>query len=85
MLRPEDKICDIIEYEKKKARTISVVGAGGKTTLIYRLAEELKEKGFRVLITTTTKMYVPEKRFIPWSCDIDAEAEHFATERFWMP
>ena len=60
MLRPEDKLCDIIEYEKKKARTISVVGAGGKTTLIYRLAEELKEKGLRVLITTTTKMYVPE-------------------------
>lgn len=84
MLRPEDKICDIIEYEKKKARTISVVGAGGKTTLIYRLAEELKEKGFRVLITTTTKMYVLEKRFIPWSCEIDAEAEHFAIERFWM-
>ena len=74
MLRPEDKLCDIIEYEKKKARTISVVGAGGKTTLIYRLAEELKEKGLRVLITTTTKMYVPEKRFIPWSCDIGAEA-----------
>lgn len=75
ILRPEDKVCEIIEYEKKRPRIISVVGAGGKTTLIYRLAEELKIKGLRVLITTTTKMYVPKRRFISWESGIDEEED----------
>lgn len=75
ILRPEDKVCEIIEYEKKNPGVISVVGAGGKTTLIFRLAEELKEKGLRVLITTTTKMYVPKRRFISWELDIDEEGD----------
>lgn len=75
ILRPEDKVCEIIEYEKKRPRIISVVGAGGKTTLIYRLAEELKRKGLRVLITTTTKMYVPKRRFISWESGIDEEED----------
>lgn len=75
ILRPEDKVCEIIEYEKKRPRIISVVGAGGKTTLIYRLAEELKRKGLRVLITTTTKMYVPKRRFISWDSGIGEEGD----------
>lgn len=75
ILRPEDKVCEILEYEKKRPRIISVVGAGGKTTLIYRLAEELKRKGLRVLITTTTKMYVPKRRFISWESGIGEEGD----------
>ena len=35
---------------------ITVVGAGGKTTLIETLAEELKLKGEHVLVVTTTHM-----------------------------
>lgn len=37
-------------------RLIAVVGAGGKTTLIYQLARELQEQGLRVAVTTTTHM-----------------------------
>jgi probable selenium-dependent hydroxylase accessory protein YqeC len=33
-----------------------VVGAGGKTTLVYRLAAEARSEGWRVLVTTTTHM-----------------------------
>lgn len=33
-----------------------VVGSGGKTTLIHKLAKKYKEQGKRVLITTTTHM-----------------------------
>jgi probable selenium-dependent hydroxylase accessory protein YqeC len=35
---------------------VSVVGAGGKTTLVYRLAAEARSAGLRVLVTTTTHM-----------------------------
>src|SRR3954465_1226074 len=35
---------------------VSVVGAGGKTTLVYRLAHEGHAEGRRVLVTTTTHM-----------------------------
>jgi probable selenium-dependent hydroxylase accessory protein YqeC len=38
---------------------VSLVGAGGKTTLMFRLARELTEAGERVLITTTTKIRKP--------------------------
>jgi molybdenum cofactor cytidylyltransferase len=34
----------------------AVVGAGGKTTLVYRLAAEARSRGLRVLVTTTTHM-----------------------------
>jgi probable selenium-dependent hydroxylase accessory protein YqeC len=33
-----------------------VVGAGGKTTLVYALAAEARSNGWRVLVTTTTHM-----------------------------
>lgn len=34
----------------------AVVGSGGKTTLIHRLAEQYRAQGRRVLVTTTTRM-----------------------------
>lgn len=37
---------------------VSIVGAGGKTTLMFSLARMLARSG-RVLVTTTTKIYVP--------------------------
>lgn len=43
------------------AQVISLVGGGGKTTLLYRLAEEFSKRGQTTLATTTTKMYLPEK------------------------
>ncbi len=45
----------------KKRGVVSIVGAGGKTTLMYRLARELSEAGERVLTTTTTKIFKPTK------------------------
>jgi probable selenium-dependent hydroxylase accessory protein YqeC len=35
---------------------VAVVGAGGKTTLVYRLAAEARTAGLSVLVTTTTHM-----------------------------
>lgn len=40
---------------------LSFVGAGGKTSLIRRMAWEAMGKGMRVLVTTTTHMACPER------------------------
>lgn len=38
---------------------LSVVGAGGKTTSVFKIAKEQEEMGKRVLVTTTTHMEIP--------------------------
>jgi probable selenium-dependent hydroxylase accessory protein YqeC len=38
---------------------ISLVGAGGKTRLMFRLAQELSAEGATVLTTTTTRIFMP--------------------------
>ena len=38
--------------------TIAVVGSGGKTTLVKRLARQYREAGKRVFVTTTTHMFI---------------------------
>ncbi|AYO31817.1 putative selenium-dependent hydroxylase accessory protein YqeC [Biomaibacter acetigenes] len=51
---------DIVEAcELKDREMIAVVGAGGKTALIFRLARELSRAGNKVLISTTTRMFKP--------------------------
>jgi probable selenium-dependent hydroxylase accessory protein YqeC len=40
---------------------ISIVGAGGKTTTMYTLASELAQHGKRVITTTTTNIFFPQK------------------------
>ncbi|MGL6106641.1 selenium cofactor biosynthesis protein YqeC [Romboutsia sp.] len=46
--------------EKNKNEIITVVGAGGKTSIINYLADYYRNE-LRVLLTTTTKIYVPQK------------------------
>ncbi len=43
----------------REKEVISLVGAGGKTTLMFRLARELFLSGKRVVTTTTTKILEP--------------------------
>lgn len=47
--------------ELKKKGIISIIGAGGKTTLMFKLAKELESSplNLRVLTTTTTKIFMP--------------------------
>lgn len=45
----------------QKGEMLSLIGAGGKTTTLYRLAWELWEQGDKVLVTTTTKIFKPAK------------------------
>ena len=48
-------ISEALSLEKRAF--ISLVGAGGKSTLFNRLAEELVHKNKRIILTTTTKMF----------------------------
>jgi molybdenum cofactor cytidylyltransferase len=40
----------------QKSEVVAFVGAGGKTTAMFRLADELVEQGWRVITTTTTRL-----------------------------
>src|SRR5919106_4201419 len=40
----------------RRGDVVTVAGAGGKTTLVYRLASDARRNGLRVLVTTTTHM-----------------------------
>ena len=59
--RGEQKtITDALQLMLPEHAVISVVGAGGKTSLIFAWARELAAAGKSVVITTTTHMYRPE-------------------------
>ncbi|MGB3210748.1 MAG: selenium cofactor biosynthesis protein YqeC [Desulforhopalus sp.] len=44
----------------RQGDVVCFAGAGGKTSLMFRLAGEAREQGLKVLVTTTTKIFVPD-------------------------
>ncbi|QUH31684.1 selenium cofactor biosynthesis protein YqeC [Vallitalea guaymasensis] len=52
-------LLNALELDVQGNNIISIVGAGGKTTTMYRLGNELKELDRKVLLTTTTAIYYP--------------------------
>jgi probable selenium-dependent hydroxylase accessory protein YqeC len=52
-----DSLAEALGIEAREV--ISLVGAGGKTTLMFRLAKELSLAGKKVVTTTTTKILEP--------------------------
>jgi len=48
-------------FNINKDDIISIVGSGGKTTLLFQLAEELREQ-YNILATTSTKMFIPSTK-----------------------
>lgn len=44
----------------EKGHVVSLVGGGGKTTLLYAMASHCAQKGWRVLVSTTTHILCPE-------------------------
>jgi probable selenium-dependent hydroxylase accessory protein YqeC len=54
---------------------ISLTGAGGKTTLMFRLARELRLEGKKVITTTTTKILEPSEDESPYLFVSDDETE----------
>lgn len=49
----------LLDIDFTKKELICLVGAGGKTTTLFKLAKELKALDKKVLITTSTAIYYP--------------------------
>ena len=63
-------------------KVISIVGAGGKTTLVHKLAREYHRRGKGVLVTTTTHMYVEADTDL--SCDFFALRDKIIKDGYCM-
>ena len=57
-------LLDTLKLDLRKKYIISFVGGGGKTSLIYQLGKELSEAGKKVIITTTTHMFMPDNNVV---------------------
>ena len=57
----QNTLAEALQLSIPDHAVISVTGAGGKTSLIFRLANELAEAGKKVAITTTTHMLSPDR------------------------
>ena len=62
-LQERTKLLEVIGLTEADHPVISVVGAGGKTSTIRRLAQEYVKNGKKVIVTTTTHMMTED---VPW-------------------
>ncbi|HML24376.1 MAG TPA: selenium cofactor biosynthesis protein YqeC [Aggregatilinea sp.] len=56
----------------QRGDVVAFVGAGGKTSALFRLARELHEDGWRVLATTTTRIAREEVKAAPLAVQLTA-------------
>ncbi len=71
----QKSMAEAFPFLMEKQHIVSLVGAGGKTSLMYGMAEVLCQKGHKVLVTTSTHIAYP---------DISVMAETIAdVERIW--
>jgi probable selenium-dependent hydroxylase accessory protein YqeC len=61
-------------FKRSTPQVVSLVGAGGKTSTLFWLANALYQRGVRVLVTTTTRMHFPDPR-IGTQCIVEADFE----------
>ncbi len=57
-----ENLYSLINIELGRKEMVCLVGAGGKTSTMFRLARELSSAGRKVLVTTTTAIYCPERK-----------------------
>lgn len=55
------KIYELFDIDFKAKELLCFVGAGGKTTTMFKLAKTLKDLNKKVLVTTSTAIYNPQK------------------------
>lgn len=60
----EEKISlwEALQLSEERHRMIALTGGGGKTSTMFRLADELADRGKAVVVTTTTHIFRPPDR-----------------------
>ena len=66
------------EYFRNPGKVVSIVGGGGKSSLMYHLAKEYNRRGLKTAVMTTTKIYRPET-----FCRTPAECESCWEEGYY--
>ncbi|HJS74171.1 MAG TPA: selenium cofactor biosynthesis protein YqeC [Vicinamibacteria bacterium] len=66
-------------FRVAKGDVVSLVGAGGKTTVLYALSMELRRRGFSVVTTCTTHMQLPASGTAPPLVVVEEEGNWLAT------
>jgi probable selenium-dependent hydroxylase accessory protein YqeC len=55
------KLYELLDINPGQRELVCFVGAGGKTSSMFALAQELKAAGKKVLVTTTTAIFYPQR------------------------
>ena len=63
---------EALPFLGETGHVISLVGGGGKTTLLYALARWYSAQGQRVLVSTTTHIQRPDANYAPDEAARDA-------------
>lgn len=66
------KLIDALEL--KRGDVVSLIGSGGKTSALVRMMHECQVQGWRVLLTTTTRIGLSELSHFPTHCYLDEVA-----------
>lgn len=76
-----ERLSDALDGIISGDRFISITGGGGKTSLLKCLASYYRDKGEKVLMTTTTKFQSP--LFFRWDADLETseESQAFSFEK----
>lgn len=73
-------VCFRDQIESSPPGIVCLTGGGGKTSLLFALAQSLAEASRPVICTTTTRMLLPQSS--PWlAVDIREEASHISPPR----
>lgn len=64
---------------------VALVGGGGKTTTMFRLADELVTQGKRVVVTTTTRIFAAQIRLAPYHIFAADEAQALRDAQAALP
>ena len=69
-----------LPFLAEKGHIVSLVGGGGKTTLLYAMADHCARKGWRVLVMTTTHIRQPVSGYAPDDAALTAlwQADRYA-------
>jgi probable selenium-dependent hydroxylase accessory protein YqeC len=70
------------KFQVVEGNVVSIVGAGGKTSLMHHLANEVREQKRTCLVTTSTRMNIPNKGEYDW---LDLTGYLFKAEKPEVP